>query len=89
MAVSTISNSDVVMKYNTYTLSANSFSCPISATIDNGYSFLGWVGCTTESWVSLMMIQYLDEINTTAWHMNFEPVTEDRTFRAYYLEKRI
>lgn len=89
MAVSTLQKKDVVMKWVQATIPSGDNHVQISAVPDSGYEFIGWVGCTTQSWVSYVMIEFLDAQTTTAWNINFTSVEADSALRAYFLEKKI
>lgn len=89
MAVSILPKKDIVLKWVQATIPSGDNHIQISAVPDSGYEFLGWIGCTTQGWVSLVMIEFLDVQTTTAWNSNFETVESDSSLRAYFLEKKI
>ena len=89
MAVSTLPKKDIVLKWVQTSIPSGDNHIQISAVPDSGYEFLGWVGCTTQGWVSSVMIEFLDVQTTTAWNINFETVGSDSSVRAYFLQKRI
>lgn len=89
MAVSTLPKKDIVLKWVEAVIPKNDNHVAITAVPDSGYTFLSWLGCTTQGWVGYVGIEFLDTPSVDAWNLKFESVSTDSSFRAYFLQKRI
>lgn len=89
MAVSILPKKDIVLKWVQTAIPSGDNHIQISAVPDSGYEFIGWVGCTTQGWVSPVLIEFLDVQTTNAWNSDFKTVESDSSLRAYFLEKKI
>lgn len=89
MANSTIQKKDIVLKWVESVIPANDNHVAITAVPDTGYTFLSWLGCTTQGWVGYVGIEFLDVPSVNVWNLNFQTVSTNSSIRAYFLQKRI
>lgn len=89
MAVSTLPNSDIRIKYKYHVVPQGSQYVRLEANnLDTGYQFLCWTSIGTVGYVDYWNIEYPNQPITNAWALE-GPVPSDRTINAFYLEKRI